>query len=69
MRGRSGRQVGETCQIQIGVKEQNPGLVIEFFRNVPGLTQDIQLNKTEDELLEDLKVLTARRKARPGSNV
>jgi len=54
-------------QGQIGVNDQSPGLVTEFFRNVTGLLQDIELNKTEEELQEDLKILTARRMARSGS--
>ena len=47
---------------KVGANGKEPGLVTEFFRNVTGLNQDIELNKTEEELLEELMVLTARRK-------
>ena len=39
----------------------NPGSVTEFFCNLLSPNEDIELNKTEEELLEELEVQTARR--------
>ena len=52
-------QVIGQCHDLIGAG--NPGSVTEFFRNLLSPNQDIELNKTEEELLEELEVLTARR--------
>jgi hypothetical protein len=38
----------------------NSALLTEFHRDVIGMHQEIDLNKTEEELLMELGVLTAR---------
>jgi RNA polymerase-interacting CarD/CdnL/TRCF family regulator len=38
----------------------NPRSVAEFIRNLHSPNQEIELNKTEEELLEELEVLAAK---------
>jgi hypothetical protein len=55
---------GKIGQGQTGLDDQGPGLATEFFSKMTGLNQDVELNKTEEELLEDLNVLKQARARR-----
>jgi len=42
------------------IAAKNPSSATEFIRNLLSPNQDFELNKTEEELLEELEVLTAK---------
>jgi hypothetical protein len=50
-----------TGQCHDHIASKNPSSVTEFIRNLLSPNQDFELNKTEEELLEEWEVLTARR--------
>ena len=46
------------CRVRIAAR--NPASLAEFHRDVIGMHQEIELTKTEEEFLKELKVLTTR---------
>ena len=60
-------QVIGQCHDRIAAGD--PGSVTKFFRNLLSPNQDFELNKTEEELLEELEVLTARRNFTSGATL
>jgi len=44
----------------LGMWARNSAPLAEFHREVMGMHQEVDLNKTEEDLLEELEVLTSR---------